>query len=420
MQAAPWLRARRYQRAFVPGTLRFPGFGGIFGPVDASAVVHTRSSSRRTPDPLTAGLFPQRSPPRLLTDAACGGLGSPPTRRTRRATPPSLAQHGSCRRASTSPSLSLQDTPQNDFWFPDIEIPVGFGQTRTAKQLPVLTMITGYSRWLSAVLIPSRSSPDLFAGWWQLIENLQAVPRVLVWDGEGAIGRWRAGKVELTQECHAFRGTLGAKVLDRALSRLGSPCSPMPTTPANSRPSSSGSAVTRCSCERAPGQERPLEIVRDRRRLVNGARILTPFRQVRTRLADRHQIDEVGYIPFEPEVANLVFQLVSSLAVAFEGDDFGVVDEAVDHGCGDDVVSEDFAQAAELFVAQPRDLLRRLLRASYPRWAIPVSLDAVEQRPGDLLATVFDRGDRRGPDERGQRRDNRIVGLLMALTDPTT
>ena len=39
------------------------------------------------------------------------------------------------------------------------------------------------------------------------------MPRVLVWDGEAAIGRWRAGKVELTRECHAFRGTLGAKVL---------------------------------------------------------------------------------------------------------------------------------------------------------------------------------------------------------------
>ena len=54
---------------------------------------------------------------------------------------------------------------------------------------------------------------DLFAGWWQLIEKLGAVPRVLVWDGEGAIGRWRGGKVELTGECQAFRGTLGAKVM---------------------------------------------------------------------------------------------------------------------------------------------------------------------------------------------------------------
>jgi transposase len=102
---------------------------------------------------------------------------------------------------------------QCDLWFPPITVPVGFGQTRRPTQLPVLTMITGYSRWLSAVLIPTRSSPDLFAGWWQLIESLQASPRVLVWDGEGAIGRWRAGKVELTRECQAFRGTLGARVL---------------------------------------------------------------------------------------------------------------------------------------------------------------------------------------------------------------
>ena len=39
-------------------------------------------SSHTCPDP--AGTFPQRSRPRLLTDAACGGLGSPPVRRTRR------------------------------------------------------------------------------------------------------------------------------------------------------------------------------------------------------------------------------------------------------------------------------------------------------------------------------------------------
>ena len=39
------------------------------------------------------------------------------------------------------------------------------------------------------------------------------MPRTLVWDGEGAIGRWRHGKTELTGECQAFRGTLGAKVL---------------------------------------------------------------------------------------------------------------------------------------------------------------------------------------------------------------
>jgi len=79
--------------------------------------------------------------------------------------------------------------------------------------LPVLTMVTGYSRWLSGQLIPSRAASDLFAGWWEVIERLGAVPRTLVWDGEGAIGRWRQGKSELTQECQAFRGTLATKVI---------------------------------------------------------------------------------------------------------------------------------------------------------------------------------------------------------------
>jgi transposase len=102
---------------------------------------------------------------------------------------------------------------QCDFWFPDIEVPVGFGQTRTAKQLPVLTMVTGYARWDSALLIPSRHAEDLFAGWWQQIQALGAVPRVLVWDGEGAIGRWRGRRSELTVECQGFRGTLATKVI---------------------------------------------------------------------------------------------------------------------------------------------------------------------------------------------------------------
>ena len=102
---------------------------------------------------------------------------------------------------------------QCDLWFPDITVPVGFGQVRTATQLPVLTMVTGYSRWLSAVLIPSRRTEDLFAGWWQHIAALGAVPRVMVWDGESAVGRWRGGRCELTRDCQAFRGTLATKVL---------------------------------------------------------------------------------------------------------------------------------------------------------------------------------------------------------------
>ena len=83
IQAAPRLRAHRGEPlsrdhpqipVSMPSLFRF----------DASAVVHTCSSSHRTPAPLTARRQPQRSPPRLLTDAACGGLGSPPARRPRR------------------------------------------------------------------------------------------------------------------------------------------------------------------------------------------------------------------------------------------------------------------------------------------------------------------------------------------------
>jgi transposase len=102
---------------------------------------------------------------------------------------------------------------QCDFWFPPVMVPSGCGLVRKPAQLPVLTMVCAYSRWLMAVLVPTRTAADLFAGWWQLIAGLGAVPRVLVWDGEGAIGRWRAGKPELTGDCQAFRGTLGTKVV---------------------------------------------------------------------------------------------------------------------------------------------------------------------------------------------------------------
>jgi transposase len=110
-------------------------------------------------------------------------------------------------------SYAAGEIAQCDFWFPPVDLPVGFGQARRPAQLPVLTMVTGYSRWASAVLVPTRTAADLFAGWWQLIAGLGAVPRVLVWDGEGAIGRWRAGRPELTGDCQAFRGTLGTRVV---------------------------------------------------------------------------------------------------------------------------------------------------------------------------------------------------------------
>src|SRR5215472_8274413 len=49
-------------------------------------------------------------------------------------------------------SYAAGEIAQCDLWFPPITLPVGFGQVRRPVQLPVLTMITGYARWLCAVL----------------------------------------------------------------------------------------------------------------------------------------------------------------------------------------------------------------------------------------------------------------------------
>jgi hypothetical protein len=61
-------------------------------------------------------------------------------------------------------------------------VPVGFGQERSAVRLRVLTMVSGYPRWLSAVLVPSRHPQDLLAGWRQLISRLggELMPALLM------------------------------------------------------------------------------------------------------------------------------------------------------------------------------------------------------------------------------------------------
>jgi transposase len=105
------------------------------------------------------------------------------------------------------------EVAQCDLWFPAITVPVGFGQTRSATRLPVLVMVTGYARWLSARLIPSRVAEDLFGGWWQLLQALDGVPRVLVWDGESAVGQRRRRQTVLTEQAQGFGGVLGAKIV---------------------------------------------------------------------------------------------------------------------------------------------------------------------------------------------------------------
>ncbi|WP_189135569.1 IS21 family transposase [Wenjunlia tyrosinilytica] len=97
---------------------------------------------------------------------------------------------------------------QCDLWFPPAQVPLGFGQV---SHPPVLVMVAGYSRWITARMLPSRSAADLIAGHWRLLTELGAVPRTLVWDNEGAVGSWRCGGPRLTEEFAAFAGLLGIK-----------------------------------------------------------------------------------------------------------------------------------------------------------------------------------------------------------------
>jgi len=94
---------------------------------------------------------------------------------------------------------------QCDLWFPETRIPVAAGQDRV---LPVLVMALGFSRFLSATMIPSRQAGDILAGMWQLISQVGRVTKTLVWDRESAIG----GTGRVSQPAAAFAGTLATRI----------------------------------------------------------------------------------------------------------------------------------------------------------------------------------------------------------------
>ena len=59
-------------------------------------------------------------------------------------------------------------------------------------------------------MLPSRTTPDLLAGIWLLLQQrLSAVPRRLVWDNEAGIGR--GGR--LAEGVAGFTGTLATKIV---------------------------------------------------------------------------------------------------------------------------------------------------------------------------------------------------------------
>jgi transposase len=97
------------------------------------------------------------------------------------------------------------DVAQCDLWFPPRKILLEDG-SRTL--LPVLVMTAGHSRFMLGRMIPTRKTPDLLLGSWELLNQLGRVPRRLIWDNESGIGR---GK--LTEPAAVFAGTLATRIV---------------------------------------------------------------------------------------------------------------------------------------------------------------------------------------------------------------
>ena len=107
-----------------------------------------------------------------------------------------------CQRTSYRPG----ELAQFDLWQPDAPIPLGFGQ---ADKMWVIVGAMGYSKFLGGWMIPSREAHDLLGGHLEVLRQFRAVPRMVVWDQEGAIGQWHGPKMVLTEAFQAFKGTLG-------------------------------------------------------------------------------------------------------------------------------------------------------------------------------------------------------------------
>lgn len=98
------------------------------------------------------------------------------------------------------------DQVQCDLWFPEPKIPIGDG---TKVMFPVLVMVASFSKFITAVMIPSRTTADLLAGMWRLLATqLGVVPRRLIWDNETGIGR----RNHLAAGVGEFCGALAARI----------------------------------------------------------------------------------------------------------------------------------------------------------------------------------------------------------------
>ena len=156
-------------------------------------------------EPRVRGLlaeFPQM--PATVLAERVGWTGSPSWFRKRVALlRPELAPKDPADRLQYSPG----DQVQCDLWFPPAAIPLPGGKTGSP---PVLVMVSSFSRTICAVMIPTRTTPDLMAGMWLLLgDQLGAIPRRMVWDNEAGIGR----RNKLAEGVTGFVGMLGTRIV---------------------------------------------------------------------------------------------------------------------------------------------------------------------------------------------------------------
>ena len=98
------------------------------------------------------------------------------------------------------------DQAQCDLWFPPARIPLG---ANLVGSPPVLVLVPAFSRFVTARMLPTRTTPDLLAGMWSLLSGqLGAVPKRLLWD-EAGIGR----RGRLAEGVAGFCGTLATRLV---------------------------------------------------------------------------------------------------------------------------------------------------------------------------------------------------------------
>jgi transposase len=111
-----------------------------------------------------------------------------------------------CQRTEYRPG----ELAQWDLWFPPVKIALGQGQAAT---LPVIVGVSGYSRTITARMIPSREAHDILLGHLACLLEFGGVPRKGVYDNEAALVSRHNGRPTLTPPFQRFRGTLGMGVI---------------------------------------------------------------------------------------------------------------------------------------------------------------------------------------------------------------